>query len=155
MKKISIKLNGEKRFVYVEPNDILLDVIRDKMGIKSPKSGCERGDCGACSVLLNGESVKSCLVFAIECDGMDIRTIEGLSEKGLSELQESFIKHNSFQCGFCAPGVIISAAELLENNPKPNREEIKEAIAGNLCRCTGYESIIEAVEDVVSKNTVH
>ncbi len=151
MKKISLKVNNETRFVHVEPNEILLDVLRDKLGIKSPKSGCERGDCGACTILLNGESVKSCLVFAIECDGMDIRTIEGLSEKGLSELQESFIKHNSFQCGFCAPGVIISAAELLEHNPKPNREEIKEAIAGNLCRCTGYESIIEAVEDLVSK----
>ncbi len=151
MKKITLKVNNESRFVHVEPNEILLDVLRDKLGIKSPKSGCERGDCGACTILLNGESVKSCLVFAIECDGMDIRTIEGLSEKGLSELQESFIKHNSFQCGFCAPGVIISAAELLEHNPKPNREEIKEAIAGNLCRCTGYESIIEAVEDLVSK----
>jgi len=151
MKKISLKVNNETRFVHVEPNEILLDVLRDKLGIKSPKSGCERGDCGACTILLNGESVKSCLVFAIECDGMDIRTIEGLAEKGLSELQESFIKHNSFQCGFCAPGVIISAAELLEHNPKPNREEIKEAIAGNLCRCTGYESIIEAVEDLVSK----
>ncbi len=151
MKKISIKVNGENRFVHVEPNDILLDVLRDKLGVKSPKSGCERGDCGACAVLINGESVRSCLVFAIECDGMDVRSIEGLSENGLSDLQESFIKHNSFQCGFCAPGTIISAAELLKENPKPSREEIQEAIAGNLCRCTGYESIIEAIEDVIEK----
>jgi carbon-monoxide dehydrogenase small subunit len=151
MKKISFKVNNETRFVYVEPNEILLDVLRDKLGIKSPKSGCERGDCGACTILLNGESVKSCLIFAIECDGTEIRTIEGLSEKGLSELQESFIKHNSFQCGFCAPGVIISASELLDHNKKPSREQIQEAIAGNLCRCTGYESIIEAIEDITSK----
>ena len=149
MKKIHIRLNGEDRLVHVEPNDILLDVLRDKLGVKSPKSGCERGDCGACTILLNGESVKSCLIFAIECDEMDIRTIAGLSKKGLTDLQESFIKHNSFQCGFCASGMIISAAELLEHNSKPNRGDIQEAIAGNLCRCTGYESIIEAIEYVV------
>ena len=151
MKKISIKLNGETRYVYVKPNDVLLDVLRDKLGIKSPKSGCERGDCGACAVLLNGKSVRSCLVLAIETDGQEIITVEGLAENGLTPLQESFIAHNSFQCGFCAPGMTISASELLMNNPHPTREEIQEAIAGNLCRCTGYESIIEAVEEVAKK----
>ena len=151
MKKISINLNGETRFVHVEPNDVLLDVLRDKLGIKSPKSGCERGDCGACAVLIDGKSVRSCLVLAIEVDGQEITTIEGLSKDGLTPLQESFIEHNAFQCGFCAPGVTISATELLNKNPHPNREEIKEAIAGNLCRCTGYESIIEAIEVVAKK----
>lgn len=151
MKKISIKLNEEIRYVHVEPNDVLLDVLRDKMGIKSPKSGCERGDCGACAVLLNGKSVRSCLVLAIEADGQEIVTVEGLSKDGLTPLQESFIKHNSFQCGFCAPGVTISATELLYKNPHPTKDEIKEAIAGNLCRCTGYDSIIEAIEEVAKK----
>lgn len=151
MKKISINLNGETRFVHVEPNDVLLDVLRDKLGIKSPKSGCERGDCGACAVLIDGKSVRSCLVLAIEVDGQEITTIEGLSKDGLTPLQESFIENNAFQCGFCAPGVTISATELLNKNPHPNREEIQEAIAGNLCRCTGYESIIEAIEKVAKK----
>lgn len=151
MKKITINLNGEKRYVNVKPNDVLLDVLRDKLGIKSPKSGCERGDCGACAVLLNGKSVRSCLVLAIETDGQEIITVEGLEKNGLTPLQESFIEHNSFQCGFCAPGTTISATELLIHNPHPTREEIQEAIAGNLCRCTGYESIIEAIEDVAKK----
>jgi len=148
MKKISIKLNGETRYVHVDPNEVLLDVLRDKLGTKSLKSGCERGDCGACAVLLNGKSVRSCLMLAIEVDGQEITTVEGLSKGGLTPLQESFIKHNSFQCGYCAPGIIISATELLMNNSQPTRDQIKEAIAGNLCRCTGYESIIEAIEDV-------
>jgi carbon-monoxide dehydrogenase small subunit len=151
MKKISIKLNGEARYVHVDPNEVLLDVLRDKLGTKSPKSGCERGDCGACAVLLNGKSVRSCLVLAIEVDGQEITTVEGLSQGGLTPLQESFIKHNSFQCGFCAPGITISATELLNKNPHPTRDEIKEAIAGNLCRCTGYTSIIEAIEEVAKK----
>ena len=151
MRKITINLNGETRYVYVEPNDVLLDVLRDKLGIKSPKSGCERGDCGTCAVLLNGKSVRSCLILAIEVDGQEITTIEGLSKDGLTSLQEAFIENNSFQCGFCAPGITISATELLNKNPHPNKEEIKEAIAGNLCRCTGYESIIEAIEKVAKK----
>ncbi len=154
MKKISIELNGETRFVYVEPNDVLLDVLRDKLGIKSPKSGCERGDCGTCAVLLDGKSVRSCLILAIEVDGKEITTIEGLSKDGLTPLQEAFIEHNSFQCGFCAPGITISATELLNKNPHPNKEEIKEAISGNLCRCTGYDSIIEAIEEVAKKETL-
>jgi len=152
MKKINIKINGENRLVVVEPNDVLLDVLRDKLGVKSPKAGCERGDCGACAVLFNGKSVRSCLVFAIEADGQEIETIEGLSVNGkLSDLQEKFIEHNSFQCGYCAPGIIISATELLRSKQHPNIDEIKEAIAGNLCRCTGYTSIINAIVDVSKK----
>jgi carbon-monoxide dehydrogenase small subunit len=151
MKKISFILNSEKRDVYVEPNDLLLDVLREKLGIKSPKYGCGRGDCGLCTILLNGKSVRTCLILAIEVDGQEILTVEGLSKDKLTPLQESFIKHNSFQCGFCAPGMIMTATELLEKNPNPAEEEVKEAISGNLCRCTGYTPIIEAILDVKKK----
>ena len=145
MKKITYVINGEARHLHVEPNDVLLDVLRDKLGLKSPKCGCDRGDCGACAVLLNGKSVRSCLILAIECDGMAIETVEGIGQDGLSALQEKFIALNSFQCGFCAPGVTISATELLRNNPHPTLDDVKEALSGNLCRCTGYTPIIEAV----------
>ncbi len=149
MEKISFILNGEKRSVYVEPNDLLLDVLRDKLGVKSPKYGCGRGDCGTCTVLLNGKSVRSCLILAIEIDGQEIMTLEGISKDGLTELQEYFLKHNSFQCGYCAPGMTLALEEFLKKNPKPNEEEVKEAISGNLCRCTGYIPIIRAVMEYV------
>ncbi len=145
MKKITLRLNGELRSVSVEPEEILLDVLRDKLGIKTPKHGCDRGDCGACAVLLDGKSVRSCLILAIEVDGQEIVTLEGLSQNGLTPLQTAFVENNSFQCGFCAPGMIISATELLNNNPHPTKEEVQEALSGNLCRCTGYTSIIDAV----------
>ncbi len=145
MQKIAFTLNKEKRSIYIEPNEILLDVLREKLGIKSPKCGCERGDCGTCTVLLNGKSVRSCLIFAIEIEGQEITTVEGISKNGLSKLQEKFVELNSFQCGYCAPGMVISATELLKNNPHPSEEEIKEALSGNLCRCTGYTPIIDAV----------
>lgn len=145
---INLTLNGEQRTADVGSTETLLQVLRNKLGVKSPKCGCDRGDCGTCTVLLNGESVRSCLIFAIEVDGQDIITLEGLSHDGLSPLQQAFLDHSSFQCGFCAPGMIISATELLQKHPHPTREQVKEAIAGNLCRCTGYEPIIEAVLDV-------
>ncbi len=152
MKKISFTLNGELRYVNIDNSDILLDVLREKMGVKSPKCGCDNGDCGACSILLNEKCVRSCLIFAAEVDGQEIVTLEGLSKNGLTPLQEEFLAQNSFQCGFCAPGVILSATELLNNNPHPTEHEIKEAIAGNLCRCTGYTPIIKAIKTVASKN---
>ena len=145
MPEIQFTLNGERRTVNIEPNDILLDVLRDKLGIKSPKCGCDRGDCGACAVLLNGKSVRSCLIFAIEVNEQEIITLEGISKNDLSPLQQAFINNNSFQCGYCAPGIIITATELLNNNPHPTREEVKETLSGNLCRCTGYIPIIDAV----------
>lgn len=151
MAKIKFTLNDEIRTIDVQPNEILLDVLRDKLGTKSPKCGCDRGDCGACAVLLNGKSVRSCLVFAIEVDGQEIRTLEGISQPKLTKLQETFIELNSFQCGYCAPGVIISATELLEHNPHPDLEEIKEALSGNLCRCTGYTPIFDAIMKVSRK----
>lgn len=145
MKEISLILNYEPRTVMVAPNEILLDVLREKLGIKSPKCGCERGDCGACTVLLDGTCVRSCLVLAIEVDGHEITTVEGLSQDKLSVLQEAFIEFNSFQCGYCAPGIILAVTELLEKHPHPSLEEIKESIAGNLCRCTGYTPIFDAI----------
>ncbi len=148
---LTFKVNGELRQVDVEPSDLLLEVLRDKLGIKSPKIGCERGDCGACTVLLDGKSVRSCLILAMEADGHEIVTIEGLCKERLTALQKSFLAHNSFQCGFCAPGVTLAATELLRKNPQPTAQEVKEAIAGNLCRCTGYEAIIEAILDVAAE----
>ncbi len=148
---INLTLNGEKRSVEVEPSELLLDVLRDRLGVKGPKYGCGRGDCGTCTVLLNGKSVRSCLMLAVEADGQKIETVEGISRKKLSPLQESFIAHNSFQCGFCAPGILMTATELLRNNPRPSREEVQEAISGNLCRCTGYEPIITAILAAAAK----
>lgn len=152
MKKISFILNGEKRNAYVEPNDLLVDVLREKLGMYSIKYACGRGDCGACTVLLNGKGVRSCIILAIEADGQEILTVEGLSKDKLTSLQESFIDHSSFQCGFCAPGIIMSATELLNKNPNPTEEEVKEGLSGNLCRCTGYTPIIEAVLDVEKRD---
>ncbi|MDD4309077.1 MAG: (2Fe-2S)-binding protein [Candidatus Cloacimonetes bacterium] len=145
MKEICITVNNEKRYVSVEPNEVLLDVLREKLGVKSPKCGCERGDCGACTVLLDGNAVRSCLVLAIEVEGHSIITVEGISADKLSTLQEAFIQFNSFQCGYCAPGIILAVTELLEKHPHPTLEEIKESIAGNLCRCTGYTPIFDAI----------
>jgi len=150
MKKhnIRFKLNNEQITLDVEPNDVLLDVLRNKLGIKSPKVGCDRGDCGTCTVLMNGKTIRSCLALAVEADGAEIVTLEGAnSRKWTQKLQKTFHAKNAFQCGFCAPGVILSATELLEKNAKPTIHDIKEAIAGNLCRCTGYEPIVEAIEE--------
>lgn len=153
MKKheITLIVNGEIRTVDVEPNDVLLDVLREKLGIKSPKIGCERGDCGACTILLNGRSVRSCLILAVEADGSEIRTVEGLGVDRLTPLQSAFLENNAFQCGFCAPGMILTATELLERNPDPDEDEIKEAISGNLCRCTGYQPIVDAIKKVAGQ----
>ena len=148
-KEISFLLNGERRTIEINPNEILLEVLRDKLGLNSPKCGCDRGDCGTCTVMLNGKTVRSCLVLAIEIDKKEVLTLEGIMQGELTPLQESFLKHNSFQCGFCAPGVILSATELLAKNSHPSKEEIKEALSGNLCRCTGYSPIIDAVIDLV------
>jgi carbon-monoxide dehydrogenase small subunit len=151
-KHIDFILNGEKRGVDLECSQTLLEMLRDKLGIKSPKCGCDRGDCGSCTVMLDGRTVRSCLVLAVEIDGREVKTLEGMMPGGeLSALQKSFLVHNSFQCGFCTPGVILSTAELLQKNPHPDRDEIKEAISGNLCRCTGYIPIIEAIVDFANE----
>lgn len=150
-KEITFKLNDEPVTITVDSGELLLDVLRDKMGLKSPKRSCGRGECGACSVLLNGKSVRSCIIFAIEVDGQEIVTFEGLQKDGMTDLQKSFLEHNSFQCGFCTSGVTITTTEFLKKNPNPTVKEIKEALAGNLCRCTGYKSIVDAIYDYTKK----
>jgi len=148
-KTITFTLNGENRILDVEPWEVLLDVLRDRLGIKSPKVGCDTGDCGTCTIMINNRTVRSCLLIAIEVDGQEVTTLEGLMKDGLTPLQQSFLDHNSFQCGFCTPGMIMSATELLEKNPEPDKKDIQEALSGNLCRCTGYAPIIDAVVDFV------
>jgi aerobic carbon-monoxide dehydrogenase small subunit len=146
---ISFILNGEKRSIEVAPNEILLEVLREGLGVKSPKCGCDQGDCGTCTVMIDGRTVRSCLVLAIEIDGATLVTLEGLLKNGdLNPLQKAFLDRNAFQCGFCAPGMIMSATELLNRNKKPSREEVQEGLAGNLCRCTGYSPIIDTVLEV-------
>ena len=153
MKDISICLNGEARRVAVAPNETLLDVLRNRLGIKTPKEGCGRGDCGACTILLDGKAVRSCLILAIEVDGQSVTTLEGVGADGPTALQKAFVKNNVFQCGFCAPGVILSAAALLAENPQPTEHEVRDALAGNLCRCTGYEPIVETILAVAQSTT--
>ena len=143
--ELTVKVNGERWDIDAAPADVLLDVLRERIGVKSPKIGCERGDCGSCTILLDGKTVRSCLVLAVEVDGQEITTVEGIGYEGLSQLQDFFLSNNAFQCGFCAPAIVLSATELLDNNPNPTRHDVQEALAGNLCRCTGYEPIIEAV----------
>ena len=152
MMEITLRLNGEVRRVAVAPNETLLDVLRGKLGIKTPKEGCGRGDCGACTVLLDGKAVRSCLILAIEVDGQSVVTLEGVGRAGPTALQKAFLKNNVFQCGFCAPGMILSSAALLAENPQPTEHEVREALAGNLCRCTGYEPIVATVLEVAKKS---
>ena len=145
--KIRFTLNGQKREMKISPNLTLLELIRDELGLTGTKEGCGIGECGACTVLLDGKPVYACLTLAPKVDGREIITIEGIGEEGkLHPLQEAFINHGAVQCGFCTPGMIMAAKALLDTNPSPSREEIKEAISGNLCRCTGYLQIVEAIE---------
>jgi len=152
MHTINININGHKESLEVSSNLTLLHMIREELALTGTKNGCEAGECGACTVMVNDEPVNSCMVLAIECDGADILTIEGLTASGeLNKLQKSFMKLNAIQCGFCTPGMLLSAYALLQRNPNPTESEIKEALVGNLCRCTGYERIIQAVQDAVSE----
>ena len=143
---IQLRVNGELHEVMVEPWKTLLQVIRGDIGLTGAKEACGTGECGACTVLVNGKPVNSCLVLAVEAQGKDILTIEGLAQGDkLHPLQDAFIKHGAIQCGFCTPGMLLSAKALLDDNPQPTEEEIREAISGNLCRCTGYNKIVEAI----------
>jgi carbon-monoxide dehydrogenase small subunit len=148
---LSFILNGLPADVLVKPTDTLLDVLREKLGVVSPKRGCDTGDCGACTVLLDGEPVRACLTIALTVAGRAVETVEGLSKDGkLHPLQQSFHEHYAAQCGFCTPGMLMSAKALLDKNPQPTREEIVEAISGNLCRCGAYQEIVEAIAAVAS-----
>jgi carbon-monoxide dehydrogenase small subunit len=146
--QITFTLNGAAEVALVQSNTTLLTFLREGLGMTGAKNGCATGECGACTVLLNGEPVNACLVLAVEVDGADIVTVEGLSQDGqLEPLQQAFIDHTGTQCGFCTPGILISARALLNRNPTPTEDEIKDALRGNLCRCTGYQRIIAAVKD--------
>jgi aerobic-type carbon monoxide dehydrogenase small subunit (CoxS/CutS family) len=154
--KIHLYVNGEEVFGEVEPNKTLLYFLREELGLTGTKEGCNAGECGACTVILNGKPVNSCLVMALEANEGEVFTIEGEAKNGeLSELQKAFIEYNGFQCGFCTPGMIMSARALLNRNPNPTHEEIIEAMQGNLCRCTGYETIIQAVEAVAKGGKIN
>ncbi|PJA98627.1 MAG: xanthine dehydrogenase, partial [Ignavibacteriales bacterium CG_4_9_14_3_um_filter_30_11] len=144
---IKINVNGNDFEIAVNPNTTLLDLLRDQLRLTGAKKGCGLGDCGACTVLLNGKPVNSCLVLAIETDGQNILTIEGLAKgEELHPIQKAFVEKGSIQCGFCTPGMILRTKSFLDENPNPSNRDIKEALSGNLCRCTGYTKIIEAVE---------
>ena len=157
MKTIEIELtvNGKRHTLEVPPNTTLLDALRDGLDLTGSKRGCDIGACGACTVIVDGVTVLSCMALAARCQGKEITTIEGLSQNGhLHPLQESAIAHGAVQCGFCTPGRLLSAASLLDRNPQPTRDEVAEAIAGNFCRCTGYKKIIESILAVSDANPV-
>jgi carbon-monoxide dehydrogenase small subunit len=146
---LTMTVNGRQVTVDIEADELLVDVLRDRLDLIGTKIGCNEGECGACTVLMDGEAVLSCLIPALRAEGRDIQTIEGLSDgEALHPLQQAFVEYGAVQCGYCIPGFIMSAKALLDVNPHPNRDEIKEAIAGNLCRCTGYVKIVEAIEAV-------
>jgi len=145
----NLQVNSRAYEVFVEPNKCLHDTIRDDTGFTGTKEGCGTGDCGACTVWLDGQPVTSCLVLVGEAEGAQITTVEGLANgSDLHPVQQAFVDHHGMQCGYCIPGMLMSAAALLRDNPKPNEDEIRHAIAGNLCRCTGYTKIVEAIQSV-------
>ncbi|MCL2336415.1 MAG: (2Fe-2S)-binding protein [Firmicutes bacterium] len=143
---VTIKINGDEYTRVVKANTLMVNFIRDELDLTGTKKGCELGDCGSCTVLMDGKPVNSCVVLAVEADGHEITTIEGLAtNENLDKLQESFVDHAAVQCGYCTPGMIMSAKALLTKNPHPTEPEVREAIAGNLCRCTGYVNIVKAI----------
>jgi carbon-monoxide dehydrogenase small subunit len=149
-KELKIKVNGQPYNLFVKPKTLLSDVLRNELGLTGTKRGCNSSSCGACTIMLNGMAVKSCSVLALQADGGEVLTVEGLAKGNqLSPLQRAFLDHGSYQCGFCTSGMLMASTALLTENPKPTKEEIKEGIDGNICRCTGYNSIIRAITAVV------
>lgn len=143
---LNLKVNGDRYEVFVEPSRTLLEVLRDELSLTGAKEGCGQGECGSCTVLIDGRPELACLILAPSAEGHEIMTIEGLADANtLDPLQEAFVEHGAIQCGYCTPGMILSSKALLKRNPNPSREEIKRGIAGNLCRCTGYQKIVDAV----------
>ena len=143
---ITLKVNGRNQTTLAEPREILADVLRDRLGLTGTHLGCEHGVCGACTVLLDGEMVRSCLLFAVQAQGSEITTIEGLEENGeLHPMQKAFSEYHGLQCGFCTPGMILAGIDLLKRNPDPSAEEVRDDMGGNICRCTGYQKIVESV----------
>jgi carbon-monoxide dehydrogenase small subunit len=149
---IVLTVNGDKHTLVVKANAMLSNVLRTDLKLTGTKKGCELGDCGSCTVLLDGQPVNSCITLALEADGREIITVEGVAEHGeLDKIQESFLDHSAVQCGYCTPGMVLSAKALLTKNPHPTETEIREAIAGNLCRCTGYVNIVKAIQAVAGQ----
>jgi carbon-monoxide dehydrogenase small subunit len=144
---ITVTVNGALERIDVPANMTVLQMLRDKLALTGTKNGCEAGECGACTVLVDGEPTNSCMMLAVEADGREVMTVEGMAPEGqLSPIQQAFVDHNAVQCGFCTPGMLVSTYGLLRRNPNPTEEEIKQALVGNLCRCTGYVRIIQAVQ---------
>ncbi len=149
---VHITVNGERHELDVEPRLLLVHLLRDRLGLNGTHVGCDTSNCGACTVHLDGESVKSCTVLAVQADGAEVTTIEGMgSMENLHPLQEAFWSNHGLQCGYCTPGMIMAAADLLQRNPSPSEEEIRHGLEGNLCRCTGYQNIVIAVQDAAGK----
>lgn len=149
-KKITLTVNGVQVTAEVEPRMHLVDFLREDLHLKGPHLGCEQGACGACTVKVDGQIIRGCLYLAVQANGSVVETIEGLTKSGaLADLQESFMRHNAMQCGFCSSGMLLAAAELVEKQPKASREQVREWISGNYCRCTGYHSIVDAIVAVL------
>ncbi len=151
MHRIKVKINGKEFEHEMEPRVLLVHYIREKARLKGTHVGCDTGNCGACTVLFNGQSVKSCLVLAVQANGAEITTIEGLSGNGLHPIQKAFTDKFAIQCGYCTPGMVISALALLKTNSAPTEDEIRDAIDGNLCMCTGYQQIVDAIKEAAEK----
>jgi carbon-monoxide dehydrogenase small subunit len=152
---ITVTVNGSVERLDVPSGMTLLQMLREKLALSGTKNGCEAGECGACTVLVDGEPINSCLMLAVEADGCEVTTVEGLAPDGqLSPLQEAFVEHNAVQCGYCTPGMLLTATALLRRNPHPSELEIKQALVGNLCRCTGYVRIIDAIQAAAAKGGV-
>jgi carbon-monoxide dehydrogenase small subunit len=150
--RVRVKINGAQREVEVEPRLLLVHLIREKLGLTGTHVGCDTSNCGACTVVLDGKTVKSCTMFAVQADGRELLTVEGLLTDGkLHPLQEGFKQEHGLQCGFCTPGMLMSAYALLQKNPKPSEQDIRWGISGNLCRCTGYQNIVKAVQYAANK----
>ena len=150
--EVEVRVNGEPRRATVEPRLTLADLLRERCGLTGTHLGCEHGVCGACTVLLDGAAVRSCLVFAVQADGREVTTVEGLSdEHGLSDVQEAFRACHGLQCGFCTPGFVVTVTAFLRDEPEPDDEAVRTALSGNLCRCTGYQGIVAAVHEVVAR----
>lgn len=146
---IQLTVNGERVARSVEARTHLIDFLREELGLTGSHAGCEHGVCGACTIRVNGAAVRGCLMLAVQADGAKIETIEGLTDSGrIADLQEAFVNRNALQCGYCTPGMLVTAVELLEKNATPTREEIRDAISGNYCRCTGYHSVVDAIQKV-------
>jgi aerobic carbon-monoxide dehydrogenase small subunit len=151
VRHVSLAVNGVRHELDLEPRELLVYVLRDRLGLTGTNVGCDTSSCGACTVLVNGESVKSCTVLGVQADGVDVTTIEGLADNGaLHPIQQAFHERHALQCGYCTPGMVLATASLLADNPEPTEAEIRHALEGNLCRCTGYQNIVEAVQSAAA-----